>query len=66
MTEETKKEEIPNKFRGKGKLGLYCPFRTGHYCNANCGMFCIKLSSCVFHGINLNLQKLIEAIDKKK
>lgn len=58
-------EPIDNKFRGKGKQGLFCPFRTGHYCNANCGMYCIKLNSCVLHGINFNLQKLTEEIKKQ-
>lgn len=59
-------EQIPEKFRGKGKQGLYCPFRINHYCNKNCGLFCISLSSCVLHGINLNLQKLTDKIEKIK
>ena len=60
------KEVIPNKYKGRGKKGLFCPFRQGNFCNENCGLFCIKLSSCVFHGINLNLQRLTEKLDEIK
>lgn len=63
---EPNKEIIPEKFRGRGKMGLYCPFREKHYCNKNCGLFCVSLSSCVLHGINLNLQRLTEEIEKSK
>lgn len=66
MEETDKKEVIPNKFKGKGKQGLYCGFRQGHYCNENCGMFCLKLSSCVLHGINQNLRVLVQEVKKLK
>jgi hypothetical protein len=59
-------EPIANKFRGKGKTGLFCPFRQGHYCNKNCGLFCEGLGSCVFHAINLNLQNLDKKVKEKK
>ena len=61
---EEKKEIIPNKYRGKGKKGLFCPFRQGNFCNENCGLFCEGLSSCVLHGINLNLQLILEELKK--
>lgn len=60
------KEIIANKFLGKGKTGRFCPFRTGHFCNKNCGLYCEGLGSCTFHAINLNLQRLNEKIEKLK
>jgi hypothetical protein len=66
MDEENNNQPIPNKYRGKGKTGLFCPFRTGHYCNPNCGLFMEGLGSCVFHGINRNLQLLNQKEDKKE
>jgi hypothetical protein len=65
MTDDNNKV-IDNKFLGKGKQGRFCPFRTGHYCNKNCGLFMEGLSSCVLHGINLNLQRLTEGITKQE
>ena len=56
------KDVIAKKYLGKGKKGRFCPYRQGNFCNENCGLFCEKLSSCVFHGINLNLQRLTEEI----
>lgn len=61
---EEEKQVIASKFKGKGKKGLFCPFRQGNFCNENCGLFCVALSSCVYHGINFNLQKLTEEITK--
>lgn len=58
-------EPISNKFRGKGKTGLFCPFRQGHYCNKNCGLYMEGLGSCVFHGINQNLRTLVEKSKKE-
>ncbi len=65
-TKDKGKEVIPEKYRGKGKQGLFCPFRQGHFCNKNCGLFCEGLGSCTLHAINLNLQRLTEAIKNKK
>ena len=59
------KQVIAEKYRGKGKTGLFCPFREKHYCNSNCGLFCTGLGSCVFHAINLNLQNLLEELKNK-
>ena len=64
MVEE--KQIIDNKYLGAGKKGRFCPFRTGNFCNENCGLYCIKLNSCVMHGINLNLQRMTEEITKLK
>lgn len=64
--EEENKEVIPTKYLGKGKTGRFCPFREKNFCNKNCGLFCEGLGSCVLHGLNLNLQLLLEEIKKKK
>lgn len=49
---------VDKKFVGKGKAGKYCPFRVDHKCGDYCGLYCIGLKACVFHAINLNLQKV--------
>ena len=60
----SQKQPIENKFRGKGKTGLFCPFRTGHYCNKNCGLYMESLGSCCMHGINWNLKKAVDQLEK--
>jgi len=62
---ETEKQVIQNKYLGKGKTGRFCPFRIQHFCNKNCGLFCEGLGSCVLHGLNLNLQLILEEIKNK-
>lgn len=42
----------------KGNEGKWCPFRQGHYCGPNCGMFMVGMKMCVFHGINANLRNI--------
>lgn len=65
MAEENK-SVIAEKYLGKGKTGKYCPFRQGHYCNTNCGLFMESLGSCCIHGINWNLKKLNDVVGELK
>ena len=49
----------------KGKEGKYCPFRQPidekeRKCGDFCALFCEGLNSCVLHGINNNLRKLVQ------
>lgn len=41
-----------------GKIGKSCPFKANYVCNANCGLFCVGLKSCVFHAINKNIMDI--------
>ena len=62
MNEE--KPVIENKYLGKGKTGRFCPFRTQHFCNKNCGLFCEGLGSCVLHSIGWNMKQLLDEVKK--
>jgi len=61
---EEEKQVIQNKYLGKGKTGRFCPFREKHFCNKNCGLFMESLGSCCLHGINWNLKKILDELEK--
>lgn len=45
------------------KEGKNCPFNDEMKCNDECGLYCIGMKCCVFHGINANLSKEIKKQD---